>query len=285
MKTLRDRTALITGAASGIGRATAIALAAEGCRVALVDRDAAGLASLAERLAMGPRLSVHVVDVADRAAHLRLRDEVLAAHEELHLLINNAGVTVAKPFIDHSPEDFAWVVDVNLYGVVWGCHTWLPHLLKNSVGEAHIVNISSIFGVIGVPSQTSYCASKFAVRGFSEALAEELRGTPVKLTVVHPGGVRTGIMSGARADDAELQQRLVRFFDRKTLPPEAAAAQLIAGIKADKDRVLITREAHAFDLLKRLLPVEGNRIAVRALVRAMGMGQALDAARQRALQR
>ena len=283
MKTLADRTALVTGAASGIGRATARALAARGCRLALVDRSAEPLAALAAELQLGPRLSTHVADVSSRAAWQALTEEALSAHGEVHLLVNNAGVTVAKSFFDHTAEDLEWVIGVNLMGVIYGCHTLLPHMLKNSVGEGHIVNISSIFGVVGVPSQTSYCASKFGVRGFTEALQEELRGTPISATVVHPGGISTRIMHNARADDAELQRTLERFFERKTLPPEAVADAIIDAVLANKPRVLVTREAYALDTLKRLFPVWGNALGVRALLKTMRMGPALDAARARVL--
>ena len=283
MKTLTDRTALVTGAASGIGRATARALATRGCRLAIADVCAEPLAALAAELNMGPRLSLHVADVSKRDDWRRLADEALAAHGEVLRLVNTAGVTVAKSFFDHTAEDLEWVLGVNLMGVMYGCHTLLPHMIKNSVGEGHIVNISSIFGVIGVPSQTSYCASKFGVRGFTEALQEELRGTPVSATVVHPGGISTRIMHNARADDAELQRSLERFFERKTLPPEAVAEAIIAAVLANKPRVLVTREAYALDTLKRLFPVWGNALGVRTLLKAMRMGPALEAARARVL--
>ncbi len=282
MKTLRDRTAVLTGAASGIGRATALALAARGCHLALVDRDAAGLAQTASLLpAAGLRVSQHVLDVSDRAAMLALPATVKAAHGAVHLLINNAGVTTTHSFHEQSLEDFEWVLGVNLWGVVYGTKAFLPLLL--AADEAHIVNISSIFGIVGIPSQTSYCASKFAVRGFSEALAEELAGTHVGLTVVHPGGIATNIAANARSADEAGKARMVRFFEKHALPPEAAAAQILRAIDRKQPRLLITREAVLGDLFKRLLPTWGNRRFVQTLVKVMRMGNTLQETQEAAI--
>ena len=178
-----------------------------------------GLEATAERIRrVGGKVSTHVLSVADKDAMFALPEQVIAEHGAVHILVNNAGVTVAKGFHEHSMEDWEWVVGVNLWGVVYGCKAFMDHLLVAE--EAHIVNISSLFGIVGVPSQTSYCATKFAVRGFTEALQEELRGTTVGTTVVHPGGIRTNIVQAARAADDELKARMARFFDKATIPPE-----------------------------------------------------------------
>lgn len=281
MRQLSGRTAVITGAGSGIGRATAQALAKAGCRLALVDLSAERLAETAATLGACPH-SLHPLDVADRAAMLALPDAVQAAHGAIHILINNAGVTVAKAFHQHSLDDFDWVMGINFGGVLYGCHAFLPHLLRQE--EAHIVNISSIFGVVGVPSQAAYCASKYAVRGLSEVLWEELSGTPVGLTVVHPGGIATRIAEGARTLDPQLQARLIRFFSRHAMPPEQAAAQIVRAIQKNQKRLLITKEAYFFDWLKRLLPVTGNAQAIGMLTRAMGMSRAVQDAKKAALE-
>ena len=212
---------------------------------------------------------------------LALPDAVLRHHDAVHVLVNNAGVTSAHSFFDHSLEDFEWVIGINLWGVVYGTKAFLPHLL--AADEAHIVNISSIFGICGVPSQTSYCASKFAVRGFTEALAEELRGTHVGTTVVHPGGINTNIAKNSRGDDEQAKARMVKFFAKHTLPPEEVARGIVRAIRRNEPRLLVTREAVVGDLLKRLLPDLGNRYFVRTLMKAMRMGGRLGEAQQEAI--
>jgi NAD(P)-dependent dehydrogenase (short-subunit alcohol dehydrogenase family) len=270
MHKLLDRTAVVTGAGSGIGRAIALLLARRGCRVALVDVNVDGLAETDAKIKdRGGVSSTHVVDVANREQMLALPEAVLAAHGGVHILVNNAGVTTTAAFHEHTLDDFDWVMGVNLWGVVHGCHAFMPHLLR--ADEAHIVNISSIFGVVGIPGQSSYCASKFAVRGFTESLWEELDGTHVGVSCVHPGGVSTGIASAARMADESQREGLVAFFRDKAIPASTAAAQIVDGILKSKRRILITREAHALDLLKRVFPDWGNRWGVAALVKVIGM--------------
>ena len=174
MKKLSDRVAVVTGAAGGIGRATSLALAKEGCHLALCDVNTVGLeetAAMAREL--GRTVSTHIVDVSNKERMRAFAEEVVAQHGGVNILVNNAGVTVTAPFEHHSLEDFEWIVGINLWGVIYGCKFFLPYLQK--ADEAHIVNLSSLFGLLGVPSQTSYCATKFAVHGFSEALWVELR--------------------------------------------------------------------------------------------------------------
>lgn len=275
MHKLIDRTAVVTGAGSGIGRATALLLARRGCRLALVDVNADGLAETAAKITdVGGRSSSHIVDVSNREQMLALPEAVVAAHGGVHILVNNAGVTTAAAFHEHTLDDFEWVMGVNLWGVVYGCHAFMPHLLR--ADEAHIVNISSIFGVIGIPAQSSYCASKFAVRGFTESLWEELDGTHIGVSCVHPGGVATGIANAARMADEGQRAAMVEFFRTKAIPPGAAAAQIVDGILKGKRRVLITREAYALDWLKRVFPDWGNRWGVAALLKATSMQGAVE---------
>ncbi|MFT5684252.1 MAG: NAD(P)-dependent dehydrogenase (short-subunit alcohol dehydrogenase family) [Myxococcota bacterium] len=277
MKNLHGKVAVITGAASGLGRGLAEVLAAEGCRLALVDVHAERLAEVA---AEHPGCSTHLVDVSDREAMAALPEAVLEAHGAVHLVINNAGVTITASFLDHTMEDLDWLLGINLWGVIYGCRAFLPHLLAG--GEGHIVNISSLFGIIGVPGQTSYCTAKFAVRGLSESLAEELAmaSADVGITVVHPGAINTRIIKSARTGGEDLD-RAVRFFERHGMSPHTAARQIVAAVKRGKQRVLITREAWWLDLLKRIFPTWGNRLATRGMMKTMGMsGVVKDAARR-----
>ena len=277
MKNLNRKVAVITGAASGLGRGLAAVLAAEGCRLALVDVHAERLAEVA---AEHPTCSTHLVDVSDRAAMMALPEAVLEAHGAVHIVVNNAGVTTTQSFLDHSMEDFDWLLGINLWGVIYGCHAFLPHLIAS--GEGHIINISSLFGIIGVPGQSSYCTSKYAVRGLSEALSEELAlsGEDIHITVVHPGAINTRIVKSARST-TDLSA-MERFFEQHGMAPEVAARQIVRAVKRNQLRVVVTREARMGDLIKRLLPTWGNRLAVSAMVRFMGMGRLLEAEAKKA---
>jgi NAD(P)-dependent dehydrogenase (short-subunit alcohol dehydrogenase family) len=278
MKNLNGKVAVITGAASGLGRGLAEVLAAEGCRLALVDVHEQRLAEVA---ALFPGCSTHLVDVSDRDAMAALPGAVLEAHGAVHLVINNAGVTITASFLDHTDEDLDWLLGINLWGVIHGCRAFLPHLIAG--GEGHIVNISSLFGIVGVPGQTSYCTAKYAVRGLSESLAEELAmsGADVGITVVHPGAINTRIIKSARTGGEDLS-RAERFFERHGMSPQVAARQIVAAVKRDQLRLLVTREAWWLDLLKRIFPTWGNRIAVRGMMKTMGMAGVVKDAAQRA---
>jgi NAD(P)-dependent dehydrogenase (short-subunit alcohol dehydrogenase family) len=268
MRRLDGRVAVVTGGAGGLGAATARALRAAGCTLAVVDVDP-------NVLAIGEELggSGHVVDVSDPVAMDALAAEVVARHGAVHVLVNNAGMTVVGSFEEHSAAQFDRVLRVNLGGVVNGCRVFLPHL--RAADEAHIVNLSSIFGIVAIPGQSAYCSSKFAVRGFTESLAEELRGSTVGVTVVHPGGVRTSIVknaiaaAGRPADDT--LQRLHRFFEKRTPPPEEVAPRIVAAIRSGQRRALVTGDAVVLDWLRRLAPVYGNRVVADTVLRAMGV--------------
>ena len=255
---LADKVAVVTGAGSGIGRALAIQLAAKGCQLALVDVDATGLEQTRSLLsAASVRVSQHVLDLRDREAVQALPALVLQAHGQVDLLFNNAGVALGGSFLQLKEEDFDWLLDINLQGVVRMTRLFLPLLLQRP--EARIINISSIFGIIAPPGQTAYATSKFAVRGFSHALRHELAATPVGVTVVHPGGVATAIARNARlpegTDEKEQARRLALQEKLLRMPAEQAAAIILRGVEKNKVRVLVGVDARLMAWLEWLRPV------------------------------
>jgi len=269
---LHHQVAVLTGAASGIGRATALALARRGCHLALADIDATGLAeTAAQAQALGAAFhtttSQHVLDVASREAVAALPAAVLAVHGRVSLLVNNAGVALGGPFDQVSEADFDWLMEINFHGLVRMTRAFLPQLRQQ--GAARIVNISSVYGLISPPGQTAYSAAKFAVRGFSNALRHELAGGPVGVTVVHPGGVATNIARRARlpagVPPAEVQAGLARAEKMLRLPAAAAAEAIVRGIEADRARVLVGGDARFIALLERLLPVRHWALLARLL--------------------
>jgi short-subunit dehydrogenase len=270
MRLGRGTVAVVTGAGSGIGRALAVALAREGCSLALADKDAPSVANTAAeaKKAGAGTVSTHGVDVADLAAMTRFRDEVKQAHSYVHLLINNAGVALAGELEELAVEDMRWLFDINFWGVVHGTKLFLPLLRQNH--RAQIVNLSSIFGIIAPPGQTAYVASKFAVRGFGEALRHELAGTGVGVTTVHPGGVRTNIARNARAaakTDPALREQMVKRFERMArTTPEQAAARILRGIKRGERRILVGPDARLMAALRWLLPLDYWQVISRLLL-------------------
>lgn len=275
---LHDKVVAITGAGSGIGRATALRLAAKGAHLALSDVSEQGLAETARLLAGRPvRVTSARVDVADRAAVEAWARQVAADHGRVNVIINNAGVVVSATVDALAYDDFAWLMNINFWGVIHGTKAFLPYLRQ--ADEGFIVNVSSVFGMVGVPTQSAYNAAKFAVRGFSESLAQELdiaRGRDaaqgnVRCASVHPGGIRTNIVRSARTgelggylDDAG---QAAELFDRLAMTSAEKAAQaIIRGIEKNKRRILIGPDAHAIDLIQRTMPVLYQKI-VAALLR------------------
>lgn len=265
---LEGRTAVITGAAGGIGRAIAVSLARRGCHIALADVDEAGLAGTEELvLAHSVRVTCHHLDVADSAEVAGFPSRVGAKHPGVDLLVNNAGVAVGGTFEQVSEEDFEWLFAINFWGVVRMTRAFLPALRAS--GDARVVNLSSLFGLIAPPEQVAYAASKFAVRGFSEALRHELEGSSVGVTVVHPGGVATSIAEKARvpagvsADEAE--RRRAQFRKLLRLPPEIAAETIVRGVERRKPRVLVGSDAKVMSAIARVLPASYWKVlALRA---------------------
>lgn len=257
---IRGRTAVVTGAASGIGRGIALALAGCGCDLALVDLDEAGLAETVALLALHRvKVTTHRLDVADRAAVAAFPDAVEKAHAGADILVNNAGVALGGTFEEIAEEDFEWLFEINFWGVIRMTRAFLP-LLRRSDG-AHIVNISSLFGLIAPPGQSAYCASKFAVRGFSESLRRELEaeGAKIAVTTVHPGGVNTSIADSARVPKGRDADQLARDRDtfRKFLvmPAERAGEIIVAGMERGKPRIIVGNDARTASLVERIAPV------------------------------
>jgi NAD(P)-dependent dehydrogenase (short-subunit alcohol dehydrogenase family) len=272
IRDLKGRVAVVTGAANGIGRALALGLWDKGCHLALVDVDQDGLASLRlvlTRSGRGQIATSHIANVGDKVRMEELAREVVATHGAVHVLINNAGVAHEAAFPQTSLDDWERIIGVNLWGAIYGCHFFMPHLAK--VDRGHIVNLSSLLGIVAMPGQSAYCATKFAVRGLSESLFEELRATSVGLTVVHPAAVATDIMNRGTGDDPELLRRISRWYERHAIKPERAAAMIIRAIEKGTPRLLIAKEAVLGDLLMRLMPVTGHKIFSDLVIRVMGV--------------
>lgn len=265
---LQNRIAVVTGAGGGIGRAIAESLARRGCSLALVDIDAAGLAQTRDLLATSKRaISLYHLDVADRDAVAALPRAVTQALGPPDLLVNNAGVALAGTFEQVSEEQFDWLFEINFHGLVRMTRAFLPPLRARP--EARIVNISSLFGLIAAPGQAAYCASKFAVRGFSEALRLELAGTSVGVTLVHPGGVATSIARNARlpknASPKQAAQEITDFEKLLKMPPEKAGEIIVAAIEMRCPRVIVGSDAKLLALLERLAPVSYWKIVSRLI--------------------
>lgn len=255
--TINGQTAFITGAGSGIGRAFAQRLARHGCPVAIADWNEEGLEETAAAID-GPVLA-RKLDVRDRQAQMVFAAEVAEwAPQPIGVVFNNAGVTATQTIAEAAVEDDEWVLGVNLDGVINGIRAYLPILLKQDSGV--IVNTSSVFGLMGFPGQSAYCASKFAVRGYTESLRHELRGTGVRAIAVHPGGIKTNILANARfhsdpsGQGQSHEEAAAQFQKMAQTTPEKAAKIIHEGIEGGKARIRIGADAVAIDLLTRAAP-------------------------------
>ena len=268
MKSFENKVAAITGASSGIGRALALELGRRGARLAVSDIDEDGLQQTVEQArALGAPITSRRVDVAIRQEVYAWADGVVRDHGKVNLVFNNAGVALGSTVERMSYGDFEWLMDVNFWGVVYGTKAFLPHLKAS--GEGHIVNVSSVFGLAGIPTQSAYNSAKFAVRGFTESLRQELDmlACGVSATCVHPGGVKTGIARSARMDSSirdlglhEVQSpdRLEKSFITTS---DKAARVILDGVVRNHRRVLVGPDARVFDWLVRLLPTSYQRIS------------------------
>ncbi|HEV7333513.1 MAG TPA: SDR family oxidoreductase [Flavisolibacter sp.] len=255
---VKDKVAVITGAGSGIGRAISVSLARRGCHLALVDTNDQGLQATEQIIAgSGIRISRHVLDVRDKEGVKALPMNTIQVHGGVDLLINNAGIAAGGTFLQMSEETFDQVMDVNFNALVRMTRAFLPLLLKRS--EAQIVNISSVYGLISPGEQTAYSSSKFAVRGFTNALRHELENTTVAVTVVHPGGVATNIARYAlqpkERTDEEINEGLVKAQKFLRMPPEKAGEIIVKGFVSGKPRILVGTDAKFLSVIERLLPV------------------------------
>jgi short-subunit dehydrogenase len=277
MKSFKNKVAAITGAGSGIGRALAAQLAAQNCALALSDIDEKGLSETAARIrkASDVKITTHKLDVADRGAVEAWAAQVAKDHGGVNLLFNNAGVALGASLEDVSYEDFEWIVSINFWGVVYGTKAFLPYMRKS--GEGHIVNLSSLFGLMSLPSQGAYNATKFAVRGFTESLRQELDvdGGQISATSVHPGGIKTNIAKSARFDAStskmtgqSAESSKVLFERLFITSADQAAATILKAVKKNQRRVLVGPDAKLLDLLVRLAP-SGYQAASKFAMKGM----------------
>ncbi|MBW2397048.1 MAG: SDR family NAD(P)-dependent oxidoreductase [Deltaproteobacteria bacterium] len=264
MSAAAPRVAILTGAASGIGRAMAEALATDGYSLELMDVNGEALGDLVKALCeQGAAAQANVCDVGDREQVLRVFEEITTRHSGIDLLVNNAGITAYDTVASTTLDDYDRIMRVNFGGTLHCTKALLPTLLRQ--GHGHVVNISSVFGLIGAPLQSAYSASKFAIRGFSESLRQELLGTGIAISCVHPGGVRTGIVAGGRVGENRLDTAGAAAFNIdferfSRLTSEQAAQQIVAGIRKRKARILVGVDAHAISGTSRLFPVFHQRL-------------------------
>jgi NADP-dependent 3-hydroxy acid dehydrogenase YdfG len=274
MKTLKDKVVAITGAGSGIGRATALELASMGCPLALADMDENNLNETAAQCCRFKIKTIGtVLNVADRNAVYKWAHATQQTFGKVNIIINNAGVSLAGTTEDVDYTDFEWLMNINFWGVVYGTKAFLPYLKQS--GEGHIVNVSSLFGIIAFPTSCAYNASKFAVRGFTESLRLqlEIENIPVKATCVCPGGVATNIVHSGRIainenwglTDGRLSGE--EFKSRARTTPRQAAVDIVNGIRNDRARILIGADAKVFDAVQRILPSHYQGIIARMVKR------------------
>ena len=268
MRTLDGKVVVVTGAGSGIGRALSLEVARRGGVLALSDWDEVGLMETAAMVqtATGREARTDKLDVRDRQAMHEYAETVAAELGRVNVVVNNAGVALHGDFEEVSYDDFAWVMDVDFWGVAHGTKEFLPHLIAS--GDGHLVNVSSLFGLMGMPGQTAYNAAKFGVRGFTEALRTEMlvAGHPVRVTCVHPGGIKTAIARNARTTASHDQAAVASHFDTRLarMTPERAAEIIVAGILADRPRVVVGADARLLDAFVRLVGPRYQRVVALA---------------------
>ncbi|ABJ10717.1 TPA: SDR family NAD(P)-dependent oxidoreductase [Pseudomonas aeruginosa] len=274
MKSFENKVAAITGAGSGIGRALAVELGRQGCHLALADVNAAALEETRQLLASsGVRVSTAVVDVADREQVQAWADKAASEHGRVNLIFNNAGVAHAGTVEGSDYSEYEWIMNINFWGVVNGTKAFLPHLKAS--GNGHVVNVSSVFGLFAQPGMSAYNATKYAVRGFTESLRQELdmEDSGVSASCVHPGGIKTNIAKTARMNESmakvtgQAADKARQQFNDQLLrtTPEKAAQVILRGVQRDSRRILIGADAHAIDVMLRLAPVLYQRVVTASM--------------------
>ncbi len=270
MKDFKNKVAAITGAGSGMGRELAVQLAARGCHVAICDVNEKGLAETATLAGShGVKVTTAKVDVASKDAVYAWAEQVVRDHGKVNLIFNNAGVALGATVEGMTYEDFDWLFNINFWGVVYGTKAFLPHL--KAAGEGHVINTSSVFGLVGIPSQSAYNAAKFAVRGFTESLRQELdmMDCGVSATSVHPGGIKTNIARAARQDSSiraiglKTEVSAERMEKNFITTAASAATTILKAVEKNKRRVLVGPDAYVIDWVVRLLPAAYQRLTVR----------------------
>ena len=270
MNPFEAKVAVITGAGSGIGRALAVNLAEKGAKLALSDIDTEGLAeTVGQAETLGADVKSDRLNVAEREAVLDYAEAVVAHFGEVHQIYNNAGIAYNGDVENSEFKDIERIIDVDFWGVVNGTKAFLPHVIAS--GDGHIINISSLFGLIAVPGQSAYNAATFAVRGFTEALHQEMLVAkhPVKVTCVHPGGIKTAVARNATVANDQNAQTFAEFFDKRLAlhSPEMAAETIIDGVRQGRARVVIGWEAKALDVLARIIGPSYQRIIAAAVAK------------------
>jgi short-subunit dehydrogenase len=270
VKSFNNKVAAITGAASGIGRALALELAKDKCDLALSDVNEAGLNETAEKArALGVKVTTTKLDVSNRDAMHAWADQVVKDHGKVNLIFNNAGVALGNTVEEAKYEDYEWIMGINLWGVIYGTKAFLPYIKQ--AGEGHIINVSSIFGLFAQPTQSGYNMTKFAVRGFTESLRQELdlQNCGVSATCVHPGGIKTNIARNARmtasvtaltGGKSSPEKMAAQFEKLFSTTPEKAAQVILNAVRHNSRRVLIGSDAKATDIMQRMLPTIYQRI-------------------------
>ena len=270
MKNFRDKVAAITGAGSGMGRTLALNLAGQGCHLALSDINEAGLEETRQLLeSFAVRVTTDRLDVANREAVYQWADKVVADHGRVNLIFNNAGVALGSTVAGMGYDELEWLLGINMWGVIYGTKAFLPHL--EAAGEGHVINVSSLFGLCAQPTQSAYNISKFAVRGFTESLRQELdlTGSCVSATSVHPGGIKTNIARDSRANESlesltgkSHAEGVAEFEKLFITSPEKAADIILSAVRRNKRRVVVGPDAKFLDLIVRLFPSAYQRLMI-----------------------
>lgn len=285
VRNLSGKTALVTGAASGIGRETALALASRGADLVICDLDEAGLADTARAIeALGRKALPHVVDVGDAAAMDAFAKTVHQTVDAVDILVNNAGVGLGASFLDTSLEDWHWILDINVMGVVHGCHYFVPRMVEAGRG-GHVVNVASAAAFIATETLNAYSTTKFAVRGFSEALRGELARHGIGVTAVCPGIIDTPITRSSRlrgvfAEAPAARERMVEAYQKRNYTPARVAAHIVTAIGRNRAVAPISPEAWLMWWMKRFTPGLARWVSARMTERSLREAEEANAARK-----